>query len=502
MNPRLKLWMELLSLLFCTACGGGTIFITNSVNPKVLHSPSSLSVKRYSGNSSGAIEGGTSTLVSIQATASTNVRTYTPNTLFSVQVRGFTDAAIQAAIDQLPDGGTLFLPPGTYSLCTSLPIVIAKPLILAGAGWGTVLQLCSSAGPSTDAIVVRPSGKMYGLKLQDFQLLPETHGSCDFGYSCPGRYGIRFDGTSGRIDTAVVDQVHIGNFGGYAIYADGSGDGNGTPRVSTIQYSWIQGGIRLVNAGDSIKILNNTIDGIRNAVDVDFEPGASNLEIVSNNVTTLGGIHIGANAVSTIVSNNEIETLSTTTGSNGAVLDLDGTSSAPVSGASLTGNAIRIINGSTINSIRVNYANSSNITGNDFTRGASPSKDIVILQNAFDTHVGTNLWRSGPPFSNMVHDAGTATQLNTSFFGNNQVLGANTSLQWLDTSGNPKTVLEQSSSRPVMPLGVVPGGSAAPNCDEAHRGIFWYQPGDAGIKDAVEVCAKDEDDVYSWRSIY
>jgi hypothetical protein len=50
--------------------------------------------------------------------------------------------------------------------------------------------------------------------------------------------------------------------------------------------------------------------------------------------------------------------------------------------------------------------------------------------------------------------------------------------------------------------GVIPGNAAAPTCDSAHRGIFWYQPGTAGVKDVVEVCAKDVSNVYAWRSIY
>lgn len=51
-----------------------------------------------------------------------------------------------------------------------------------------------------------------------------------------------------------------------------------------------------------------------------------------------------------------------------------------------------------------------------------------------------------------------------------------------------------------MRLGI--GAGTAPTCDAAHRGLFYYQPGAAGVKDVVQVCAKDVSDVYAWRAIY
>jgi hypothetical protein len=45
-------------------------------------------------------------------------------------------------------------------------------------------------------------------------------------------------------------------------------------------------------------------------------------------------------------------------------------------------------------------------------------------------------------------------------------------------------------------------GGAAPSCAAANRGQIWYVPGGAGVKDVVEVCAKDATDAYAWRPIY
>jgi hypothetical protein len=44
--------------------------------------------------------------------------------------------------------------------------------------------------------------------------------------------------------------------------------------------------------------------------------------------------------------------------------------------------------------------------------------------------------------------------------------------------------------------------TAKPTCDSTQRGIFWVTQGTAGVKDNVEVCAKDATDAYAWRTLY
>jgi hypothetical protein len=41
-----------------------------------------------------------------------------------------------------------------------------------------------------------------------------------------------------------------------------------------------------------------------------------------------------------------------------------------------------------------------------------------------------------------------------------------------------------------------------PTCAVGVRGTMWITPGAGGVKDAVEVCAKDAADAYAWRTIY
>ncbi len=44
--------------------------------------------------------------------------------------------------------------------------------------------------------------------------------------------------------------------------------------------------------------------------------------------------------------------------------------------------------------------------------------------------------------------------------------------------------------------------SAKPPCNTTFRGTFWVTQGTAGVKDSVQVCAKDASDAYAWRTIY
>ena len=50
-------------------------------------------------------------------------------------------------------------------------------------------------------------------------------------------------------------------------------------------------------------------------------------------------------------------------------------------------------------------------------------------------------------------------------------------------------------------LSTLPSGTR-PACGSGTRGTVWYTSGGVGVKDDVEVCAKDGSDAYAWRAIY
>lgn len=41
-----------------------------------------------------------------------------------------------------------------------------------------------------------------------------------------------------------------------------------------------------------------------------------------------------------------------------------------------------------------------------------------------------------------------------------------------------------------------------PTCNDGNRGIQWFTLGGSGVKDALEICAKDAGDAYAWRLLY
>lgn len=44
--------------------------------------------------------------------------------------------------------------------------------------------------------------------------------------------------------------------------------------------------------------------------------------------------------------------------------------------------------------------------------------------------------------------------------------------------------------------------SAKPSCNSSKRGVLWFTQGSTGVKDSLEVCAKDASGSYNWRLLY
>ncbi len=59
-----------------------------------------------------------------------------------------------------------------------------------------------------------------------------------------------------------------------------------------------------------------------------------------------------------------------------------------------------------------------------------------------------------------------------------------------------------SSSGDVTASSLTLTSAAKPACDATNRGKMWYVAGAAGVKDTVEICAKDAADVFAWRVLY
>jgi hypothetical protein len=379
-------------------------------------------------------------------------------------------AAIQAAINAVPPGGTFLWPPSGLCYITS-GLSVSKPVSFAGTGWGSGLLVASSLSAFTDVIhVYNPSSPIQGLRFKDFAIVPAS--------GRPARYGIYFDAQKGTnvISNFVIDHMSIRQFGSAGIGFQGptppAFDGIFT---SSITHSSIYGGLNLQNAGDSLTITGNTITGI-GTITVNLLGLGSNtahgFNFFFNNVTCTGGINV-INAWRGSISYNNIELYPGATGTNGAVINLEGNPTLPPESFEVRGNYIGP-GGGVPDSIRVNYMKGTRIEGNMLPRGNGHV--VVTTPNADRTQV---YWNREQPYGELIptwlSDQGTNTDVdlidpNTGKHTfNNQInfntgisIGGGTLLGTTNQTGNGNLVLSNSPiiNRPTLNAPIFSGDAA------------------------------------------
>jgi hypothetical protein len=312
---------------------------------------------------------------------------------------------IQAAIDDTPVGGTLKIPVGTYILSGSGAqlLLIQKPITVEGDGWGSVLQVSASVSNVTDVIRVHSnSSQILGLVFRNFAILPAS--------GAPARYGINLDAQSGSnaISGFEFDHLLIGQLGSAAIAALGPSPPvfNGV-FTSTIQNSTLAGGIEFQQAGDSLALFHNTVTGTGtvtiNLVGMGTDT-AHGFLFMGNNVTCSGGIHV-VNSWGGVIAYNNIELYSGSTGSNGAVLDLDGNPSIPPEDFQVVGN---FLGGVGLTGIRVNQMVGTYIAQNMLPRGSGPTIQITALADRTQI-IANRTQPAGELISTWLNDQGTSS---------------------------------------------------------------------------------------------
>lgn len=123
----------------------------------------------------------------------------------------------------------------------------------------------------------------------------------------------------------------------------------------------------------------------------------------------------------------------------------------------------------------------------NLTFGVGPGEDMRIIGNGF-VGVGTT-----SPYARLSvvgetvasHFTATSTTA-TSTFAGGVGIGTNSASQKLEVNGGIR--LNTADSKPT--------------CSVSVRGTFWAVQSAGGVKDTVEVCAKDAGDAYAWRVIY
>jgi hypothetical protein len=339
---------------------------------------------------------------------STSLPNWTDPLAFGAKCDGTTNdtAALQQAIDATPAGGALFFPQGNFCVVSST-LTISKSIKLIGSGWNSGLLVASSFSKSEDVIHVHNnSAEIEGMVMEDFAIA--TAGNS------PARYGIYLDGPTGSnpICGFRINHIQVAQLGNAGIATNGP-----TPPkydgifTSSISNSTIAGGLNLLNAGDSLTITGNVFNGT-GSITVNLIGFASDtahgFNFFHNNVTCSGGINV-VNAWGGAISYNNIELYAGATGTNGAVINLEGNSTLPPENFELRGNYIGAGPGSVQTGIRVNNMKGTRIEGNTLPR-APGGFVIVTTANADRTEITMNREQPyGETIATWLSDAGTNT---------------------------------------------------------------------------------------------
>jgi hypothetical protein len=139
----------------------------------------------------------------------------------------------------------------------------------------------------------------------------------------------------------------------------------------------------------------------------------------------------------THIINNEFEVeTATASGSNGAYVDVDGTSSSRTAAVIIRDNSFQLSHaGSSINGIRVNYADTTHILGNFFEKSPS-GLDIQITKNALATVIGPNNFYdlTHIPIHSRITDNGIGTSFIDDRFPTVMIPGTSHTLTALDST--------------------------------------------------------------------
>ena len=216
-------------------------------------------------------------------------------------------AGFQAAINYAQTSGyALYIPAGTYKTSTALSITARIHLFGDGSRTSTIQST------ATEAIVVTVANGVANTfsNFHDFGVEPATAGTGTSGFVCRLVAG-------GFMSNSVIERVYIGDFGSFGLVLDNSvANANGF-FTSSIRRCWITNGMNLLKIGDSINIEENTITdggtvadnhaGGRPGVLYTGLPGARQVVLRSNNITTSGGAIVAISAEQLRIENNQCE---------------------------------------------------------------------------------------------------------------------------------------------------------------------------------------------------
>lgn len=316
-------------------------------------------------------------------------------------------AAITAAIAAAEAvRGTVRLPSGTYlvSGAGTEIFLVQNPIQFEGSGRDTEIRVKSTVGAATDVFHIVPKtstdadATMY--KFQDFRITAQA--------GTPARHAFNWDATAAGafMRRFLVHRVWTDAFGGRAmVVTNPIPNANGGIFTCSVQDCFLNNGIQLSKAGDSVSILNNTLTGANAGIESDLVSGAGQLVVAFNNITNAGGIQI-KNGISTRIVFNNIQISVAFTGTNAALIDLNGVTSALLN-TEVSGNIISVQSGAgVVDALRVGTCQDTHVEGN-YILSVLGAFGIRVAAAATRTFVGASNFLGGA--GGTLTDAGTGT---------------------------------------------------------------------------------------------
>jgi hypothetical protein len=250
-------------------------------------------------------------------------------------------AAINDAMDYAEHAAVgMHIPAGVY-VCDGQVLFKARAVTGDGQFLSRLVSTLSGGGA---AFLVQPQSAVSDDNTfrvwRDFGLAPSVANGCDRGLEFALANAGEF------LSNWLMERLYIGAFSnnsdlthcGFRIN-NSIGNTNGFFR-GTVQDCWIQNGIRIVNGGDSLSFLRNTIHGNGIGIYASLVTGARQFAIRNNNITHLSEcIYLSGINGDTVIEQNWMETpsyLGSYTGASGAVLYLE-----ICQGTSVKGNTVQ-----------------------------------------------------------------------------------------------------------------------------------------------------------------
>lgn len=313
--------------------------------------------------------------------------------------------------DANASGKKVILKAGTFFLEGDGTEIIKKTTaeVWEGAGLGaTFLKIRSTVPNTRDIFRLVPSqldalgyGNR-GFQLCNFSIIPENQ-SGRFG-----RHGVNMDQTdAGAWFTSQMHlhHLHIDYLGGNSIHANNGGKLDGY-FCSKISDCLLWSGIKLVGAGDSIKISDSTIAGENIGIDMAVRSLANVAEISGCNITARGGaIKADADRLRILDCNIELYNNGGTVPAVAPVALVHILGTMPNENHRIEGCTIMNLIGGSIAACKIEKAYQCKITNNRFHGGTGTGSDLILTSACS----GAIIYPDNRFYNNRKVDTGTGT---------------------------------------------------------------------------------------------